>query len=80
MSLMDLAYRMGRLEAELSDLSDFKYVARYNRDTVNDLMDKMIQIFNDLKQIYVSFDNVKKDVQNIYSRISQIEKHVFDSK
>lgn len=80
MSLMDLAYRMGRLEADIRDLSDLRCNANYASDRVRELTDTMIQIFKDLKMIYVSFDNVKKEVQNIYSRISQIEEHVFNSK
>lgn len=80
MSLMDLAYRMGRLEAELNDFSDFKHSSRYTRDRVNDLMDNVIQIFNDLKQVYISLQTMKSDTHALHSRLLEVEKHVFNSK
>lgn len=78
--LVDLSYRMGRLEAEIRDVLDCKGDIHYARSRISELMDSIIGVYKRLEGVYDSMQNMQVNMDNLYSRILEIEKHVFGQK
>lgn len=78
--LVDLSYRMGRLEAEIRDVLDCKGDIYYARSRISELMDSIIEIYKRLDFIYTNIETTQTNMNNLYSRILEIEKRVFGQK
>jgi hypothetical protein len=70
---IDLAYRMGRLEAELQDLSGFKYDVIYSRNKIREVIDSLLNVFDSLKTMH-------DGMNNLLYRVSELEKALYSNK
>jgi hypothetical protein len=78
--LVDLSYRMGRLEAEIRDVLDCKGDIHYARSRISELLDSIIEIYKRLNSVYDNIQNMQVNMDNLYGRILEIEKRVFGQK
>jgi hypothetical protein len=64
---------MGRLEVEIRDVLDCKGDIHYARTRISELRDNIIEVYKRLTYVH---DNM----ENLHSRILEIEKRVFGPK